>query len=86
VNTEEFTDCRSRKSFYVFWNIPLSHDNLAADRTQVTCVDVTSGGLGVSSDSDGQLAVWTTDTGEVRVSTYYQFVWPVHCLASVLHP
>ncbi|KAL5010004.1 hypothetical protein ScPMuIL_012309 [Solemya velum] len=32
----------------------------------VYALDVTSGGLGVSSDSEGKLKVWETSTGEVR--------------------
>ena len=35
---------------------------------QVHCLDVTAGGLGVSSDSEGQLKVWETQTGDIRVS------------------
>ena len=34
----------------------------------MTCIDSTSGGLGVSADSEGKLKVWQTDSGEVRVS------------------
>ncbi|XP_005097162.1 proteasomal ATPase-associated factor 1 [Aplysia californica] len=33
---------------------------------QVTGLDTSSGGLGVSSDSEGNLRLWQTDTGEVR--------------------
>ena len=40
---------------------------------QVQCLDVSSGGLGVSCDTVGKLRIWQTDNGEVRVS---QFVMP----------
>lgn len=36
------------------------------ERKSIHSLDVTSGGLGVSSDSDGQLKIWETQTGEVR--------------------
>lgn len=35
-------------------------------KKSVICLDVTNGGLGVSSSSDGTMKVWQTDTGEVR--------------------
>ena len=38
-------------------------------KLQVGCVDVSTGGLAVSCDTDGKLKVWTTDTGEIRVSS-----------------
>jgi hypothetical protein len=39
------------------------------DMFQIHCLDVTAGGLGVSSDSEGKQKVWETQTGDVRVST-----------------
>lgn len=33
-------------------------------------LDVTPGGLAVSSDMDGECRVWTTGNGEVRVRSY----------------
>ncbi|RUS83784.1 hypothetical protein EGW08_008442, partial [Elysia chlorotica] len=35
-------------------------------KKQVVCLDATPGGLGVSSDSEGKLKLWQTNTGEVR--------------------
>ena len=44
---------------------------------KVTCLDVTEGGLAVSSDSDGQMNVWTTEQGDVRVNftiSHWKFI------------
>lgn len=30
-------------------------------------MDASSGGLGVSTDSDGQVNIWESETGDVRV-------------------
>jgi len=46
-----------------FWMKPVS----LSCYVKVACLDVTSGGLAVSSDTDGHLLLWTTDNGEVRV-------------------
>ena len=35
---------------------------------QIYSMDVTSGGLAVSSDSEGKLKIWETANGTVRVS------------------
>ncbi|XP_048771040.2 proteasomal ATPase-associated factor 1-like [Ostrea edulis] len=40
--------------------------SIHSERKTVVCLDVTNGGLGVSSDSEGKLRLWQTDTGEVR--------------------
>lgn len=39
----------------------------------VLSLDVTDGGLGVSSSQDGQLLLWLTQNGQIRVNlnTYY---------------
>lgn len=38
-------------------------------KKRIESIDVTSGGLGVSSDNDGNLLVWQTADGQLRVST-----------------
>ena len=46
-------------------------------------MDVTPGGLGVSSDSDERLLIWETASGDVRVShplLHFEF-----CLCSCIH-
>ncbi|XP_060606788.1 proteasomal ATPase-associated factor 1-like [Ruditapes philippinarum] len=41
-------------------------NNIHSERKSIHCLDVTAGGLGVSSDSEGKLKVWETQTGDVR--------------------
>ncbi|CAG5126462.1 unnamed protein product [Candidula unifasciata] len=44
----------------------ITFSTIHTPKKQVTCVDTTEGGLGVSSDSEGNLKLWQTNTGEVR--------------------
>ena len=45
-------------------------------RCQVNCLDISPGGsLGVSSDNDGNLNVWLTTDGTVRVRHWRHRVW-----------
>ena len=59
VPTAAHTDHRSWwcTSFFLHWHF----------HYQVLSLDVTPGGLAVSSDSEGKLKVWTTTNGEIRV-------------------
>ncbi|XP_045195880.1 proteasomal ATPase-associated factor 1-like [Mercenaria mercenaria] len=43
-----------------------TYKEIHSDRKSVHSLDVTPGGLGVSSDSEGKLKVWETQTGDVR--------------------
>ncbi|KAH9500223.1 Proteasomal ATPase-associated factor 1 [Bulinus truncatus] len=44
----------------------ITFTGLHTPKKQVTCMDTTSGGLGVSCDSEGKLKVWETGSGEIR--------------------
>ncbi|GFR72217.1 proteasomal ATPase-associated factor 1-like, partial [Elysia marginata] len=44
----------------------ITFSTIHTHKKQVICLDTTPGGLGVSSDSEGKLKLWQTNTGEVR--------------------
>ncbi|XP_059152366.1 proteasomal ATPase-associated factor 1-like [Physella acuta] len=44
----------------------LTFSSIHSARKQVSCVDTSSGGLGVSCDSEGKLKIWQTSDGEIR--------------------
>ncbi|CAL1543217.1 unnamed protein product [Lymnaea stagnalis] len=44
----------------------VTYSGIHSLKKQVTCLNTTSGGLGVSCDSEGKLKVWQTSNGEVR--------------------
>jgi len=44
----------------------ITFTDVHSSKKAVECLDTSSGGLGVSCDSKGELRVWQTDTGEVR--------------------
>jgi hypothetical protein len=43
----------------------------------VLSLDVTSGGIGVSSSKNGSLLIWLTENGQIRVKIL-QFFWSVN--------
>ncbi|WAR06857.1 PAAF1-like protein [Mya arenaria] len=44
----------------------MTFSSIHKERKSVHCMDVTLGGLGVSSDSEGRLKVWESGSGDVR--------------------
>jgi len=54
--------CLSRK----FVSPSITYSTIHPQNRQVSGMDISPGGLGVSSDSTGNLRLWETDTGEVR--------------------
>ncbi|GFN97619.1 proteasomal ATPase-associated factor 1-like [Plakobranchus ocellatus] len=44
----------------------ITFSTIHTPKKQVVSIDTTPGGLGVSSDSEGKLKLWQTNTGEVR--------------------
>ena len=45
----------------------VSYTTIHSARKSVECMDVTTGGIGVSCDTEGKLKIWTTNNGEIRV-------------------
>ncbi len=50
------------------------HNDNKNKKLPVLSIDVTDGGLGVSSSSNGTLLIWLTENGQIRVG-FFKFIY-----------